>query len=352
MFDFIILGQGLAGSAIAYQLIKRNYRILIIDDAGANNSSRIAAGLFNPITGKRLLKTWMADTLFPYLHHYYKEIETLTGSQFYHPMPVYRPFLSVEEQNEWMGRSADPTYQQYINQIFTEHTIRNIKDPFGGVLLKQSGYVNTTQYIDALRILFRERATLSNEAFQPHLLKFENDIVKYGNHKADKLIVCSGTHAFSWFDWIPVIPLKGETITIDTNYVEETIINRGIYMIPSNKTGNWRVGATYNFNDKVEGVTSGGRTELENKVGELVDFDFEIQTHEWGMRPTTPDRRPILGCHPEKKSLFVFNGLGTKGISLAPYFSQVLIHWIEKKQTLNKEVDIQRFKSLYSGSSN
>jgi glycine/D-amino acid oxidase-like deaminating enzyme len=107
------------------------------------------------------------------------------------------------------------------------------------------------------------------------------------------------------------------------------------------------VGATYDFNDRIGGATEKGRRELELKTAELFPGPFEVTDHQWGFRPTTPDRRPILGRHPVHKNIFIFNGLGTKGISLAPYFSEVLVHWLENRGDLHKEVDIERFKSLY-----
>ncbi|HYI79043.1 MAG TPA: FAD-binding protein, partial [Chryseolinea sp.] len=105
--DFIIVGQGLAGSALALQLLKRNKKILVIDRIVANSPSRIAVGLFNPITGRHMIKTWLADRLFPCLHQFYREAEVSTRHRFFYPLSLYRPFSTIEEQNEWMAKSAD-----------------------------------------------------------------------------------------------------------------------------------------------------------------------------------------------------------------------------------------------------
>ena len=118
--DFIIVGQGLAGSALALQLLKRNKKILVIDRITTNSPSRIAVGLFNPITGRHMIKTWMADELFPYLHRFYQEAEALTQTRFFYPASLYRPFATIEEQNEWMAKSADPVYHGYIENIFAK----------------------------------------------------------------------------------------------------------------------------------------------------------------------------------------------------------------------------------------
>ena len=152
------------------------------------------------------------------------------------------------------------------------------------------------------------------------------------------------------FNWLPVIPLKGETLTLQSDVPSSTIINRGVYALPLPKK-KWRVGATYNFNDHSPTITESSRRELEEKVNAITQFPYTIINQHWGIRPTTPDRRPLLGEHPEKKSVFILNGLGTKGVSLAPYFSMILIRLTEKQVPVNKEVDIERYKSVYSNSS-
>jgi thioredoxin reductase len=121
--DYIILGAGLAGASIAVQLLKKRKKILVIDNPSSTTSSRIAPGLFNPITGRKMVKSWLADKLFPYLHNYYREVESLTNRKFFYSMPVYRPFISIEEQNEWMGKSIEPGFQPYIQEVFTSPSI-------------------------------------------------------------------------------------------------------------------------------------------------------------------------------------------------------------------------------------
>jgi glycine/D-amino acid oxidase-like deaminating enzyme len=147
-----------------------------------------------------------------------------------------------------------------------------------------------------------------------------------------------------WFKNVPIRPLKGETLLIKTDWEKQVILNRGVYMVRGSSPGQFKVGATYNFNDNSPGTTDQGRVELEEKLKELILFPYEVISQDWGVRPTTPDRRPILGTHPESDRLVIFNGLGTKGVSLAPYFSEVLICWLENKGTLNEEVSVTRYK--------
>ena len=345
--DYIVVGQGLAGSAVATQLIQLGKKVVVFDDPPSNTSSRIAAGLFNPVTGKKMSRTWLADKIFPYLHHYYQTLEKKTGSQFFFSMPLYRPFLSIEEQNEWMGRAGEAIYSPYVEKIHTQSVFSEIVNPYGGLLLRQCGFLDTNKYIQAVSILIGDQNTLLREVFSPDDLIMTDDGVSYREFTAKKIVWCTGVHNNKYFDWLPIRLLKGETLSISTDLPEGMIINRGVYMVPGIDKGTWRVGATYNVHDKAPGVTTAGKSELEGKISELIYPAYRVVDHQWGFRPTTPDRRPILGSHPEFRNLIVFNGLGTKGVSLAPYFSEVLVHWLEKKGSIDKEVDIDRFKSLY-----
>ena len=66
--------------------------------------------------------------------------------------------------------------------------------------------------------------------------------------------------------------------------------------------------------------------------------------HEAGVRPTTGDRRPLLGVHKDNHRLAFFNGLGTRGVMIAPLMAKKLYQFLENDQALDKEIDISRFK--------
>ncbi|HYC85969.1 MAG TPA: FAD-dependent oxidoreductase [Chryseosolibacter sp.] len=345
--DYIIVGQGLAGSCVAVQLLRKKRSFVVIDQPDDNRCTVVAAGMFNPVTGQNLIKTWMADFLFPYLHDFYPQAEGETGQKFFYSLPLYRPFASVHEQNEWVARSTDPVYQPIIEDISTRPGFPGVRDPFGGLTLKQCGYIRTTIFVHALRAKLVAQNCYKAETFDPSRLKLLEGGVSYGQIMARRVIFCEGAGVVSnpWFGKLPVRPLKGETISIKSEYDRQVIVNRGVYMVPAGETGTWRVGSTYNFKDRVPGNTAAGREELLEKLADLIDFDFEIFGEDWGFRPTVVDRKPILGNHPQYRQLVIFNGLGTKGVSLAPYFSDVLLQWLETETPLHKDVDVSRFKS-------
>jgi glycine/D-amino acid oxidase-like deaminating enzyme len=343
--DYLIIGQGLAGSVLALKLLKRGKKILVVDQPRKNIASRVAAGLFNPITGKKMVKTWLADKLFPALHTHYKEAEALTGDSFFHHMPIYRPFGTIEEQNEWMGRSPDPAFTSYVETVQTEPMINYVQDPYGGLLLKECGYLDTTGYLNSVRNVLEGKDSFLEDYVEEGMI-LTDDGIQFGSYMADRVVYCNGTHQNKFFNWLPIRPLKGEILVIAAEGTDNVIINRGVYLVPHTE-GQWRVGATYNFGDLEPRTTSKSREELLSRLEQLVRFPFEVIGQEWGLRPTTPDRRPILGQHPEHARVWTMNGMGTKGVSLAPYCADLLIRSMENGDALNKEVNIERYKSLY-----
>jgi glycine/D-amino acid oxidase-like deaminating enzyme len=347
--DFIIVGQGLAGSCLALELLRRNKSILVYDQPQLNRSTSVAAGLFNPITGKMLAKAWLADSLYPYLHSFYKRVEMQLRKEFFFPRPVYRPFHSVEEQNEWMGRSTHPSMKEYIEHIFLASAFGgDVHDPVGGVLVRQSGYVDSMVFVESVRSFLKDFASYREEKFLEEDLQDGETMVSYQQFSAKKIIYCGGVDDLlsRYFSWLPIRPLKGETLLIRMQEIER-IYNRGIYVVPGSDPGTFIVGATYDF-DLAPSVTAHGKEELETRLNDLIRLPYQIRHQNWGIRATTVDRRPILGPHPEARNIVIFNGLGTKGVSLAPYFSGQLADWLGGTGEIMREVNIKRFKSLYS----
>jgi glycine/D-amino acid oxidase-like deaminating enzyme len=350
MIDYLIVGQGLAGSCLAWELKQQAKRVLVLDKPEKNRSSVIAAGLFNPITGKLMARTWLAETLFKTVFDFYPKVERVLNQKFFYPMPFYRPFLSIQEQNEWMGNSAMPENQKFIAAIHTKSTYgRQAHDNYGGLVTNQSGYVDVPVFLSSMRNWLIDQNSFAEEWFDETQLQLEAARVTYKQWEAHNIVFCTGTSIIKFWKPLPIKPLKGETLTIKLEETAELIYNRGVYIVPG--AGNYhKVGATYQAQELTETITDRARAELEAGVAGLLKLPFKTVAQDWGMRPTSPDRRPMLGQHPNFKNVAIFNGLGTKGVSLAPYFAAHLANWLTGTSEIMPAVNINRFKALYSKS--
>jgi glycine oxidase len=340
--DFLIIGQGLAGSCLAVEFLKRDISFLVIDKINPNSASRAAAGLFNPITGKTMESTWRANEIFSALSEFYKSAELATGEKFLHTLPIYRPFLSADEPKKWQQSP-----HAFVTRAHTQSQYSTfINDDFGGLELNHCGFLDTNKFLSAVRRLLQQQNTLVEEDFIYEALDVNSG--SYKNYVFKKAIFCDGTAANQnpFFSWLPIRKLKGETLQIQIALPQNILFNRGVFAVPMFEKNSFLIGSTYSH-DTLPGNTEAGIEELSRKARILFKRDFSILSKNWGFRPTSPDRRPILGFHPENKKLYVFNGLGTKGVSLAPFFAVQLARHLQGQSELEPAVNIERFYSLY-----
>ena len=144
---------------------------------------------------------------------------------------------------------------------------------------------------------------------------------------------------------MPLNGTKGEVLTIKAPDLKlKAAIKSSVFIIP---VGNdcYTVGSTYNWDDKSNKPTAAGKDELLSKLKTFITCDFEVVKHVAGIRPTVKDRRPLVGRHSEHQNLYVLNGLGTRGVMIAPYVAQQLFQFIGAKRPLDPEIDCNRFTS-------
>ncbi len=344
-YDYIIVGQGLAGSVLGLTLLKNNKKILILDDNLRPAASKIAAGLYNPITGMRLVKTWEADIIFPFLINFYSEMEKILDAKFFFPASIYHPFDSIEIQNDWMARTERQDLKRYILPKSDNIPEGLLHHPLGGISGNFSGFIDVKLFVECCKEGFIKEDIYRNDIFDFNDLKVSEDQINYKNYKADKIIFCEGIYVLNnpYFNFLPFKYVKGEILTLAINDIKlNTIINKGVYLLQTNN-GDFKLGATYDWNLNDWNITEGGKIELVEKLNKFIIKPYQIINHQAGVRPASLDRRPIIGLHPTYKNMGIFNGLGTKGVSLAPYFAHEFVQLLENGKEMNKEVQIQRF---------
>jgi len=339
--DYIILGQGLAGSWLAHELIKRNSTVVVINQSTENAASMKAAGLYNPITGRKMIKTWRADDLFESLEKEYEALEDSLNSKFLHKKAIYRPFRNPEDQNDWQGRQGDGEFKDYIEKVYNDSLdIENVQDPYGGILLRNSGYVDIPLMLKSFKKYLINKGTYYEEVFESSKVRFEENHVSYRNWEASKLISCEGPKTLEFWSELPFKLVRGDIMDIQCNLKSEYIINQGVFMIPKNDF--ITVGSTYDHKVLSYIPQPLGIQALEERLAKIFTGDYRILNRRAGIRPATRDRRPFIGFHKKIKSLAIFNGMGAKGVSLSPYFAKHFVDVLEGKCELDEEVDVQR----------
>ncbi len=348
--NYIIIGQGLAGTLMAHELLKANESFLVIDEYRESTSSKVAAGMFNPISGKRMVKSWNADALLADTFNAYTELEILLNCKLLFKQNIYQLFGSVKEQNDLSTRMDNEDFAQHVNLFPTKE--ENLNDSFGAFEIKETGWVYTKLLIEKMNELLVNNNCLLNEKFDYNELKQIDNYWQYKNIKAKYVIFCEGykNNGNSYFNYLPFVLCKGEVFTIKcAGLTENKIIKKGIYLV-NLYDDFYKVGATYEWNDLTENISKEGKTFLEEKLNDLLKIPYQIISHEANIRPTTKDRKAIVGEHPKHKNLFILNGLGTKGVMHAPYLAKQLLNLIINKTEIEKEININRFDNLVLGS--
>lgn len=344
MLDYLIVGCGLAGISFAEEALQHNKRILVLDD-NSQNSSKIAGGLYNPVILKRFSEVWEAQSQLVVMNEFYAQLKPRIEKQFDFKMPILRKFFSIEEQNNWFAASDKPALSPFLSTQLHFKEYKGISAPFGYGEVLQTGYVDTALLVSSYRNYLVDNNWFGQESFEYDAIVFDEDCIRYKDIQAKHIIFAEGfgLHANPYFNHLPLDGTKGELFIIkapDLNL--DVIVNTSVFILP---LGNelFKVGATYNWKDKTDLPTEEGKTELIDRIQEIIGCDFEIVSHFAGVRPTVRDRRPLVGTHPIHTRIHVLNGLGTRGVMLGPSMAKALYENIENQIPLNKEIDIQRF---------
>jgi glycine oxidase len=347
--NYLIIGQGLAGTLLAKELLAANESFLIIDAFKESTSSKVAAGMYNPISGKRMVKSWNADILLRDTFEAYTALEKMLDCKLLFQQHIYQLFGSVKEQNDLSSRMDNEDFSKHVNLFHTKEP--NLNDVFGAFEIKETGWVNTRLLIEKMRAFLINKSNLIDEKFDYELLTYQKGNWHYKNIIAKHIIFCEGYENIHnpFFSYLPFVLCKGEVFTIKCNEIaKDKIIKKGIYMIHLHDNI-YKVGATYEWNDLTENTSELGKAFLIEKLNDMLIGEYEIMNHEANIRPTTKDRKAIIGEHYEYKNMYILNGLGTKGVMHAPYLAKQLLAHITLGSEIDKEINIRRFHKLVVG---
>ena len=342
--DYIIVGSGLAGILFAEVLIRNNKSFVVIDDA-SQQSSIVAGGLYNPVILKRFSEVWRAKEQLNLALPVYKHLENVLEVKLDDKIPVRRLFNSVEEQNNWFIASDKPTLTDFLSTKIISNENQFIKADFGFGEVLQTGRIDTNVMINAFIDYIEKNNQFIQESFNYDVIKQKVNGIQYKNIETSHIVFAEGfgLKRNPFFNHLPLNGTKGELLTIHAPDLKiDYVLKSSVFLIPQGDDL-YTVGATYEWVDKTNKTTQKGKEELLQKLSTFLKCEFEVVSQVAGIRPTVIDRRPLVGQHPEHKNMYVLNGLGTRGVMIAPYVAQKLFNFIEHKVDLDDEINITRF---------
>jgi glycine/D-amino acid oxidase-like deaminating enzyme len=347
--DYLIIGQGISGTWLSYYFLKAGKSFLVIDNELPNSSSRIAAGIINPVTGRRIVKTWMIDELLAFLVHAYeelgKELHITTISQRniidFHPTPQMK--LAFEER---LNEKAD-----FLYKPDEENDFRNLFNyDFGYGIIQPCYMVNLKEIIPAWRKKLQKANYLLKDNFELAEIKESSKGILYKNISAGKIIFCDGITATQnpYFKNLPFALNKGEVIIIESeNIPTEFIFKKGLVIAPLGNQFYW-VGSNNQWDFADDKPTAPFRLQAETLLKNWLKIPFKIADHAASVRPANLERRPFIGFHPVYQNIGIMNGMGAKGCSLAPYFAKQLVDYELTGKKIDPLADIARFQKILS----
>jgi len=342
-FDYLIVGSGLSGVMLCEALRKIGKSFKVISNK-SQQASIAASGLYNPVVLKRFNKAWDAEKHLPVAMSAYKELELFLEIKIDYKLPIYRLFSSIEEQNNWIIASDKISLKPYLISDIKSNINQNINAPYGYGEVKSTGRIDTKLLLESYSNVLNNEKLISYESFQYDKLKISKKIV-YKGIESNKIIFSEGfgVRQNPFFNYLPIDGTKGELIIINAPKLNsEVIIKSSVFIIPIGNN-NYLVGSTYAWDDFNNDPTINAKNKLLNKLDKLILCPYKVVYQRAGIRPTVVDRRPLVGKHKFHENLYILNGLGSRGVLIAPTVANALINFIEDKLPLQKEINISRF---------
>ncbi len=346
-WDAIIIGQGLAGTTLAWNLLDAGLRVLVVDAQEAITASKIAAGLITPITGKQLALTWRCDEFLPVARRFYTSIEVRTGQNFYHAGMAIRLFTSPREQTHWARRCDQPAFQPYRITPSPDPIIDPalVSAPHGGFAM-HAAQLDVAAYLAASRAAF-----MADQSYIAMALDWERDVtigpdtLTLHAQTTRYLISCEGFAATRnpYFAWVPSKAAKGEILTIRVHeLVPPHTLHCGVWIAPTPQPDVFKVGSTYAWTNLDQTPTPDARADIERRLAAVLRVPYTVLDHQAAVRPIIHTSKAVVGFHPAHERLGFFNGLGSKGSLIAPWFADRFTQAIVNGTPLPHDSDVRK----------
>ena len=344
--DYLIVGQGLAGTLLAHELFRQNKSFVVFNDPDQIKSSDVAAGLINPVVFRRMTKSWLVDDAFPQMETTYRKLEELLHEQLYFPCRMLK-ILREDGVDFWKEKAFANHLETYLDiEPNLNFKYTGIFNTFSFGCVNKSGRLDIQKLIFAFSGFLGQHNLIRNEKVDYEKLILQPDSIVYDNIRAQKIIFCEGSAASQnpFFKNLKFKHSKGEVLELKIPELNlKEIFSSEVFVMPIGNNS-YKVGATYSWDDLNWETTDAARKELLSKLKNISSTHFEVINQKAGIRPTMHDRKPVIGLLPDNPQIGIFNGLGSKGVLLGPYFAKQFASFLVGDSTyINLECDIMRY---------
>ena len=309
-----------------------------------NNCSVVAAGIINPITGQRLTKTWMAEELFGYAKAFFQDLESKSGCRFWIEKQIVRPANDIEQLNDALSRQTDGFLGDYFSYEEKNQELDNIMHQKHGYFqIKHGGNLDVNAFLTYTQTYLKSVNAWKELWVEPEKIGYFDDKITVCGLETKNIIWCTGNYQANTipFNYLPFSITKGEMLRIESDTISPNFLYNKNAFVVHQKRNEYVTGATFT-RDLSETLTTDGKNMVLEKINDMIKVPYSITEHYFGLRPTVVDRKPLIGKHFNLENTFIFNGLGAKGVTQAPYFAKEFVNFILDKSKLTKEVDIER----------
>jgi len=347
--DYIIVGQGLCGSLLGLDLIKHGGKIVVIDDLSLPAASKVASGIINPVTGKRLVRSWMTEQLVPFARNQYHDLGRRWDKTLLQPLKILDFHLTGEMKTLFDEKLE--TEKDYLHHEDNEMEWgKYFRYNYGIGVVSPCYLLDMHALLLCSREELKEDGALLEEKFNWDYFEQNDDQIRYQNITAEKIIFCDGVSGVEnpYFNMLPWSKDKGEALIASIpGLPRDTIFRQGINIVPWADDLFW-IGASHDWKFTDLSPGSQFRKQVEDHLNYWLKLPYEIVDHLVAQRPANLERKPFVGLHPKYNTIGILNGMGSKGCSMAPYFAHQFTHHLINGSPILPDVDVKRFERILS----
>lgn len=344
---YLIIGQGLVGTWMSYHLDKAGISYTVINDSNIQSATSVASGVINPVTGRRIVQTWMIETILPYAVKQYQGIASKLNIEIIKSAPIVLIHPSQQMKESFDYRMAHENIYLFNQDPCAWTPYFNM--PFGIGAINECYWMDLNTMTTEWNKYLISGEKLMNTHFDYNDIELIKDGIKWHNIHAEKIIFCDGVNALEnpYFKALPFAPNKGEALIIKVpGLPNKHIYKNNVSIVPWKDDLFW-VGSSYEWSFINSNPTDAFKDKMIQSLDQFMELPYQVVDHITGIRPANTQRRPFVGMHPIYPQLAICNGMGTKGCSLAPYFTNELMLHIEQGNPIEAEASLDRFKSIF-----